>query len=315
METIYRNEAPRAVSFYEAERQCELVYLENGPFYHLCTSGEQTENLFDDEDDFRFAMNLMAFCVWQTEGVIILTFEIMKNHLHAVMAGKKERLMRCFSLFKKRLNRYLQEKGFIKDLSGFEAELFPIDNLETLRNTLAYVNRNGYLADARHTPFSYPWGANRFFFNPDIPFLQGKRYGDLTFREKRELFHSHAIDYPSGHLILDGYINPACYCQLKLAERMFHSARSYFFLLSRNVEAYRSIAEMLGDNVYYTDDELYLVVRQICKDNYNNSRPATLPKEAKLAVARRMHFEYHAGNKQIQRMLRLEERDLVSLFG
>ena len=311
----YRNKTPRAVSYYEAEQLCELAFLESGPFFHLCTSGERTENLFDYDDDFRFAMNLMAFCTVTTEDVSVLTFEIMKNHLHVVMKGAQGHLMSHFSLYKKRLYRYFQDKGIVKDLSGFEAALFPIENLDALRNTLVYVNRNGYLADARYTPQSYPWGANRFFFNPDVPFLQGKRYGDLTFREKRQLFRSHSIDYPSEHLILDGYVNPASYCDLKLAEQMFQSARSYFFLLSRNVEAYRNIARQLGDSDHYSDDELFLIVKQICKDKYNNSRPTTLPKDDKIEIARQLRFEYNAGKSQIRRMLRLNESDIAELFG
>ena len=260
-------------------------------------------------------MNLVAFCTWQSRGVTVLTFEIMDNHLHVVMSGEKERLLAWFDLFKRRLQRYFLDKGVVKDLSGFTAFLFPIDTLETLRNTLAYVNRNGYLVDARYTPFSYPWGANRFFFQPDISHLQGTRYEDLTFREKRRLFRSHAIDYPNTHLVMDGYVLPASFCALGLAESMFQSARQYFFLLSRNVEAYRSIASQLGDLVFYTDDELFLVVRQLCKDAYGTSRPSTLSKEAKWDIARKMHFDYQAGNKQIQRMLRLEEREVIALFG
>lgn len=310
-----RNKTPRALSFYEAESQCEFAFMNNGPYYHLCTPGGQTEILFEEEEDFRFAMNLAAFCTWQSDGVTILTFEIMKNHLHAVMVGERERIIAWFNLFKRRLQRYFMDKGIVKDLTGFNASLFPIDNLETLRNTIAYVNRNGYLVDTRYTPFSYPWGANRFFYNPDIPFLQGNRYGNLNFREKRQLFRSHTIDYPDDHLVLNGYILPSSFCNLALAERMFQSARNYFFLISRNVEVYRSIASQLGDLVYYTDDELFLIVRQLCKDAYDNSRPASLPKEAKLEMAKKMHFEYQAGNKQIQRMLRLEERDIITLFG
>ena len=311
----HRNKTPRALSFHEAESRCEFVFRENGPYFHLCTPGEQTEILFEDEEDFRFAMNLAAFCTWQLPEVTILTFEIMGNHLHVVMSGEEGRLLAWFDLFKRRLKRYFMDKGLVKDLSSFKASLFPIDNLETLRNTLAYVNRNGYLVDARYTPFSYPWGANRFFFHPDLSHLQTTRYEDLTFREKRRLFRSHAIDYPDDHLIMDGYILPSSFCNLTLAESMFQSARSYFFLLSRNVEAYRSIASQLGDLVFYTDDELFLVVRQLCKDTYGISRPSTLSKEAKWDIARKMHFDYQAGNKQIQRILRLEEREIAALFG
>lgn len=310
-----RNKTPRALSFHDAESQCKLVFRENGPFFHLCTPGEQTEILFEDEEDFRFAMNLAAFCTWQTPGITVLTFEIMNNHLHAVLSGEKERLLAWFDLFKRRLRRYFMDKGLVKDLSGFNASLFPVDDLETLRNTLAYVNRNGYLVDARHTPFSYPWGANRFFFHPDISHFQATRYGNLTFREKRRLFRSHVIDYPDDHLIMDGYILPTSFCDLPLAESMFQNARNYFFLLSRNVEAYRSIANQLGDLLFYTDDELFLVVRQLCKDTYGISRPSALPKEAKWDIARKMHLDYRAGNKQIQRMLRIEEREITALFG
>ncbi|MCR5070360.1 MAG: hypothetical protein K6A62_00335 [Bacteroidales bacterium] len=310
-----QNKPPRALSFHEAESRCELVFQRNGPYFHLCTPGEQTEILFEDEEDFRFAMNLAASCTWQTPGVTVLTFEIMSNHLHAVLSGEKERLLAWFDLFKRRLRRYFMDKGLVKDLSGFKASLFPVDDLETLRNTLAYVNRNGYLVDARYTPFSYPWGANRFFFHPDNSHLQTTRYGNLTFREKRRLFRSHVIDYPDDHLIMDGYILPTSFCDLVLAESMFQSARNYFFLLSRNVEAYRSIASQLGDLVFYTDDELFLAVRQLCKDTYGISRPSALPKEAKWNIARKMHFDYQARNKQIQRMLRLEEREITAFFG
>ena len=192
---------------------------------------------------------------------------------------------------------------------------FDFDRDQTVQRALEAGVGMMLLPNVDYTPFSYPWGANRFFCNPDIPCLQGIPYRDLTFREKRQLFRSHAIDYPDDHRVMDGYILPTSYCNLALAERMFQSARSYFFLLSRNVEVYRGIAAQLGDLVYYTDDELFLVVRQLCKDAYGNSRPASLPKDAKLEIAKKMHFNYQAGNKQIQRMLRLEERDLIALFG
>jgi hypothetical protein len=137
----------------------------------------------------------------------------------------------------------------------------------------------------------------------------------LTFREKRNLFFSHTIDYPAGHALLDGYISPASYCNLDLGEKLFRDARHYFSLVSRNVEAYRDIAKLLGDSVFYTDDELYAIVRQICRDQYGISRPETLPMDSKLGMARLLHFDYKAGNKQIQRMLRLEERTVSALFG
>jgi len=302
-------------NFYDQERECETLYFSQGPFFHLCTPGDAVAQLFENDEDFCFAMNLTALCSHSVPDFRILTFEIMRNHLHAVGSGSAESGSAWFSCFRKRLIRYNQSLGRVRDMKAFRADILPIDSLSFLRNTIAYVNRNGYVVNPGHSPYSYPWGANRFFFNPDACLRKDVTYGRLTFREKRKLFCSHDIDYPAGHVIIDGYISPASYCQLSLAQSLFRDARHYFYQVSRNVEAYRDIAKLLGDSVFYTDDELYLVVRQLCRDRYGNARPEALPMEAKLELSRELHFDYKAGNKQIRRMLRLDERTLTALFG
>ena len=311
----FATKQPRLLSFQEQERQCERIFLSRGPYFHLCTPGDAIAQLFEEETDFRFAMNLVALCTHLVPDINVITFEIMRNHLHLVGEGQITRGEEWFSNFRRRLSRFYQTTGKVKDLSAFKAELFPIGDLTFLRNTIAYVNRNGYVVHPNYTPFTYPWGANRFFFNRDACLRADGVYGDLTFRQKRDMFCSHTIEYPAHHALVDGYLSPASYCQLNLGEGMFRDARHYFSLVSRNVEAYRDIAKLLGDSVFYTDDELFLVLRQLCKDRYGNSRPETIPMDAKMEMARLLHFDYKAGNKQIQRMLRLEERTVSALFG
>lgn len=305
----------RLLSFQEQERQCERLFCSHGPFFHLCTPGDAVAQLFEEETDFRFAMNLVALCSHLVPDIRIITFEVMRNHLHLVGEGPLMRGEEWFSHYRRRLSRFYQSKGKIMDLGAFKAELFPIGDLPFLRNTIAYVNRNGYVVHPDYTPFTYPWGANRFFFNRDACLRADGIYGNLTFRQKRDLFLSHSIEYPAQHFLVDGYLSPASYCQLDLGEGVFRDARHYFSLVSRNVEAYRDIANLLGDSIFYTDNELFLVLRQLCKDHYGNSRPETLPMDAKLEMARLLHFDYKAGNKQIQRMLRLDERVVTALFG
>ena len=311
----FMTKQPRLLSFQEQERQCERLFLDHGPFLHLCTPGDAVAQLFEEEADFCFAMNLVALCTHMTPGFNVITFEVMRNHLHLVGEGTVERGQEWFTNFRRRLIRYNQSVGKVQDLNAFRAELFPINDLSFLRNTIAYVNRNGYVVHPNYTPFTYPWGANRFFFNRDACLRADGVYGDLTFRQKRDLFFSHTLDYPAHHALVDGYLSPAAYCQLDLGEGMFRDARHYFSLVSRNVEAYRVIAKLLGDSVFYTDDELFLIVRQISRDRHGVARPETLPMDAKLEMARLLHFDYKAGNKQIQRMLRLEERTVSALFG
>lgn len=305
----------RPLSFAEQEQQCKELFLSRGPFYHLCTPGEGNYTLFEDEIDLCFMMNLVALCREQNPGMNILTFEVMRSHLHLVGEGDAEDSLLWFANMRKRLLRFYQSTGRVKNLDAFKASLFPIDNLPFLRNTIAYVNRNGYLVHPEHTPFSYPWGAGRYFFNPDACKRYDLFYGDLTVKQKRQMFCSHSVHYPAGHLIVDGYISPFCYCDLSLAEHIFRDARHYFNQISRPVEGYNEIAKLLGDSIFCTDDELYLITRQISRDKFGVARPETLPPDWKRELARTLHFDYRAGDRQIQRMLRLEDRTLRAFLG
>ncbi len=312
----YTNQNPsRPLSFGEQERRCEELFLSRGPFYHLCTPGDSQLVLFDTDGDFRYAMNLMASSAYQEPDFNVITFEIMRTHLHVIGEGSFSAAHEWFSKMRRRLYRFYQSEGVVKDLKSFQASIFPIEDLSFLRNSIAYVNRNGYLVHPEHTPFSYPWGANRFYFNPDAKERCDIAFGDLSVRQKRSLFGSHKIDFYRGASIVDGYISPEAYCDLYTGEKLFRDARHYFGLVSRSVEAYKDIANLLGDSLFYTDDELYLIVRQLCRDRYGNARPEILTMDQKMELARMLHFDYKSSDRQIQRMLRLEERKVAAFLG
>ena len=178
----------RPPSFGERERQCEELFLSRGPFFHLCTPGDDTLILFESEEDFCFSMNLIALVAHLTPGVRIITFEVMGSHIHIVAEGTTSSLKDGFGQIRKRLYRYYHSTGRVRNLDDFQANIIPIGDLAFLRNSVAYVNRNGYLVHPEHTPFSYPWGANRFYFNPDAKRRNDRYYRDLTYDEKRHLF-------------------------------------------------------------------------------------------------------------------------------
>ena len=95
---------------------------------------------------------------------------------------------------------------------------------------------------------------------------------------------------------------------------MFRDAHQYFHAVSRDLDAQRRIARELGDRITYTDNEMYSVIAEICRTTYSVNAPSVLPKEAKLEVARKMHFEYNASDKQIARILRLDPGLVPSLL-
>lgn len=305
-------------TFQEKENACRLLFEEirasHGPIWHLYTPGNLQEIVFADVMDFRYGMNVLASAALDTPGVFIITFEIMSNHLHVVLAGSEAAVRAFFSLLKKRLRRHLALSGRTVSLACFEAGLKLVEDLESLRNVIAYCNRNNYVIDPNHTPFSYLYGANWLFFNPLVLGRPDCLYGDLTIQQKRSMFHSHTIDYPDTLPVRDGFVSPEGYCLYKIGEGLFRDARHYFHKISRDIEAYASVAAGIGETLFYTDDELYAAACRISSREYGMSRPSLIGRSEKMALARNLHFNYNASNKQLQRILRLDPHILNELF-
>ena len=260
-------------------------------------------------------MTLMAMCAFDGPTVQVITFIIMSNHIHVVLCGSEEDVLAFFAMFKRRLQRYLAGKGQRTDLAHFTCERpISIETLESLRNQICYTNRNNFVVDPGQTPFSYPYGANGYYFLPIAKERRDACFGDLTLREKRRLIHARSVGYPDSYVITDGYLSPMNFCRLDVGEAVFRDARHYFNKLSKGIESYREIAAQLGDAIFYTDDELYDIVRQICRDKYAGQRPALLGKNEKMELARLLRYDYNADNAKIMRLLRIPMEVLNQLF-
>lgn len=306
-------------SFFEKEDQCRRVFefavQRYGGVWHLCTPGEKQPIIFKRPEDYAFAMTLVAMCAYDCPNVQVITFEIMSNHVHFILCGSESAVMAFFALFKKRLQRYFASKGQRMDLTNFSCEKpISIESLESMRNQICYTNRNNFVVDPDHTPFSFPYGANSYYFTPKLQAQKDCTFGELTLREKRNLIHAREPNYPEDFVITDGYFSPMNYCRLDIGEAVFRDARHYFNKLGKDIESYKEIASMLGDTIYYTDDELFDVVRRVCKNKYDGQRPTLLGKNEKVEMARMLHYDYNADNEQIRRMLNLSLSYLNQLF-
>ena len=311
-------QALRERSFNDKEYRCKRVFewavRRYGGVWHLCTTGKKQSVIFRG-DDYVYGMTLVAMCAHDCPGVQIITFELMSNHVHFVICGTKEQVLAFFALFKKRLVRYFASIGKKVDLTHFVCEdPIAIDNVESLRNQIGYTNRNNFVVDPDQTPFSYPFGANSYFFTPVNKARKEKCFGDLTVREKRILLHTKKIAYPEQYVIVDGYFSPMNYCRLDIGEGVFRDARHYFNKLSKNIESYKDIAAVLGDSIYYTDDELGDILYRIRVERFGGQRIALLKKNDKLDLARELHFDYNADNGKISRLLNLDKSIVDALF-
>ncbi len=303
----------------------EAAFARGGPYWHLYTDGEMMDIIFTQPQDFMFGITLLGLCCAAFPRCRVLTFTLMSNHIHVILAGSEKDVHGLFAYFKERLKRYLSgEKRFCR-MERFNEDLFLIPDLQALRNEIIYVNRNGYVVSPDCTPFSYWWSAGVFFFNPMGKMLPVKPFAALTDRERRSLCHSRPLILPDRYLVLDGFrpaqdieagqmLFPPSFCAINEAEGFFRGAQQYFRRLSRDHEAFSEVANRLGERIFLTDDELYGVVFSICAKEYSNKDPGLLPAKEKQDLARTMHFDYNASNKQIQRMLKLSPIIVAELF-
>lgn len=300
-------------NFYRMEAGCELGFRELGKCYHLCT-GENGPILFHNEKEFETAMNIVALLSFLYPDVAVITYEIMSNHMHFAVAGKKERIMEWYENLVKKMKTHPVLSESKRALEILNVKLIEINSLENMRNVIAYINRNGSVVNVNETPFSYPWGANRYYFNPEAKLryeFSGKK---VVYSERREMFRSNKGDRVREIISLDGYVCPLCFCNVTIGEGMFRNARHYFSKISKNIEAFSDIARTIGESLFYNDDELFSLVTAECLKNYGIKSPKMINATAKIDLARKLHYEYNSGNKQISRILGMDINAVSALF-
>ena len=299
-------------NFFDAQALCEYTFSKLGPCWHLYTP-DNCPIIFTTIEEYKAGMSLFAIAALMCPKVKVLTFELMSNHLHATLCGSKEDIEAFFRLFRSMLLKYLRSQGRTLP-DSFEMSLRLIESLDDLRNVLVYNNRNGFLVRPEYSPFSYPFGANSYYFNPFAKEYYANCRTKIKTKDLENLAHTHSVrDIENPIYMLDGYICPLCFCDIETGEKLFRDASHYFYSLSRNIEGQKKIAQEIGDRVFYNDDELYSVVATISSKKYGLP-PAQLPSDAKVELAKTLHYDYNASNKAIIRMLRLDPNIVNSLF-
>ena len=303
-----------ALSFSEKERICENIFISNGPYWHVYTDGTKMQNIFCDDGDFKTGMWCLAAAVHLCEGVQMLTFELMGNHAHLILAGQRDACIYAFDIFAARLKLAFPKRERAIDWTQFKMDILPIESLQALRNEIIYTHRNAFVANPAYTPDSYPWGGGCAYFSPWLQYLKTTPFGELPVLTQREILHTRDIT-PFARLIeINSMPFIPSFCNIALGESLFRDARSYFNSLTRNAEAFSQIAARLKDPIFLNDEELYSALCSHIKKEYSVKAPSELSAQQKIDTARHMHFSYNATNQQLRRMLRMDIAILEELF-
>lgn len=284
-----------ALSFSEQERACESIFIANGPYWHVYTDGTMMQNIFCNEEEFKTGMWCIAASIHMSKGVRALTFELMANHVHLIIAGQRENCLKAFDLFAARLRQAFPKRQRTIDWSKFKMDILPIESLQALRNEIIYANRNAFVANPAYTPDSYPWGGGCAYFCPWLKHLTTTPLGELPILTQRAWLHTKKIAPFADLRVIDSMPFIPSFCDINLGESMFRDAR-------------------LKDSIFLTDEELYSVICSHISKEYSVKAPSQLSAQQKIDTARHMHFSYNASNRQLKRMLRLDLAVLEELF-
>ena len=300
-------------TFLQKERLCELAFMENGPFWHVCTDGTRMSDIFCTDDDFRQGMMALAVCILLFGKVRLVTFELMNNHVHLIMCGSEEDCVQFFLMFKGKLKRMFRGRERTVDWDMFEAQFIQIKDLKALRNEILYVHRNAYVVNSNYTPFSYPWGGGWAYFSPVIRLLPVLSVQDLGARKVREMTHCREVSQLLDLQFVEDVPYIPSFCHVDLGQQMFQDARSYFYSLTRNVEEFSLIASRLKESVFLTGEEMYRVASN-CAEEIFSCKLSMLGPDQKIQLARKLHKEYNASNDSLRRVLKLDISILNELF-
>lgn len=295
---------------YRREYECESVFHKMGTIFNANTP-ENHPVVFSTDEQFKAGMTILAVCAKMYPEIKIYAFQLMSNHIHLVVGGDRQTIQEFFAYYVERLDRYFDNR---MDFSEFRLKLFAINDLLYLRNAIAYVNRNGFVVNNGFTPFSYPWGSSPYFFQPLVERyvkLAGKAIGNASLRA---LMHTKASDKFYCLKIVDGFVSPLEFLNIETAESIFRDAKQYFYLISRKVESYSEVAKSIGEAIYYNDNDLYMAAMKISTENYNCRDPKILPAAEKIELARRLYFDYNAGEKQLQRLISIDANLLKTVL-
>ena len=283
---------------------------ENVGYYHVCTDGNAISWIFQDEEDFIAGVNRVGLCVLMS-CVEVVAFILMDNHVHFVLYGNAVKCKDFINMYKRLTGRWISNKYGLNDyLRLLPTEMIRITDEEALMNTIAYIDRNSVVAGYRFMPCEYPWGSARYMFRDKSASAMTNvlctKIGAMTIDQQRAVMKSR-IRVPGEWLVCqNGMVLPSSFMDLGHVERIFKTSTRYSYFLARKLEGTVELQMHESRKTFMPDKDLRKVTKQISRELYGVDDVRSLDVKSRLAIARKLRYDYASTLKQISRMLYLD---------
>lgn len=293
-------------------KELNLTDIFDGRFYHICTDGLEQVVLLRDEDDYKVAWNYLALSAWKT-GTQVVAFTLMSNHIHELVACRSiEQAVKTIKLFKKLLSQYLKNRyGISKILHETKDCISLIDDVQYLKNCIAYIHRNAVSAKICAKPEDYRWSSYSCFFSPERK-NSGIPVSGLGYSHKRRLLKT-ALDLSECPLRInsEGLVTLESFVRIDIVEKAYmHSGKSFLYYLGCCNDAKMEYELACKPLLHVSDNDLYETIISHVAKRFKNKDLSELTAADKCSMLKSIFFNNKTSIPQLSRILGLP-RDLV----
>ena len=288
---------------------CALGYLLQ---VWLITTDHLTDRIwFRDEEDFKVGMNLVAIlaCSFPVE---ILSFTLMSNHVHFVLAGSYEQVERFIIEFKRRYAQHVRKKYGVKEfLRGNGTDIRPLDGTEESQEWgIAYVQMNCVAANICLSPTNYPWGTGNAFFK--VARAQGRRLDSFSGRARMRLLHSEQKLPPDLIVGEEGYILPESYVNVERVEAIFRTPKRMNYFLQNSSKAKRRLA--MAESPSFSDQLVLSAIHDLCNSLFRKSSLETMDWKERTELIKQLRYRFSADPRQLARVTGLSYETVSAML-
>lgn len=265
--------------------------------FWLVTTDHLTDRLwFKDDEDFKTGMNVPPVLA-ASMPVNILSFILMSNHVHFVLACAQSDAETFINRFKKLYSQHYGRKYGSRSLlrnNGIDIRELFLDG-ESLEKGIAYVQMNSVGANISLNPADYPWGTGNAFFRIQSP--KGARAGDMGVRELRRYLHS-KLSLPESYMIIDdGYVDPASYVNVTFVESLFRTPKRMNYFLQNS-----SKAKISREAPSFADQLILSGIKSLCLSLFRKMNISDLQEPEQSELLKQVRYRFSADPGQIARV-------------
>ena len=246
--------------------------------------------------------------------VTLLAYHVMSTHLHVLYAATEERAMSHMNAVLEQYGKYVWKKRGSFKVKKLAPKAFPINDLQQLRNEIAYVIRNGFVSRLDVQLFGILGGSGFLYYNELVSKMATRPFEKLKLSEKRAILHMRDVQDLPGLRVLGPMIDPSCFVDYQLVEALYPNARKFVMSTMKNVEGQVAVAMSRGERPVLIDEELYSEIYRRCRQQYALDGPSLLTVEQKQTMALELKREFSSANSQIARTLSLPLRVVDEMF-